>query len=654
MAFAATARALALLTAVTALVAAPAPARAAGEPDAAALEQAGVRDIVVKRKPGLDGAERAEVRADADVRLQTMLPVTDTEVVRADPGQLTEAIDALQSDPGVLYAEPDAAVHAQTADPYWNSLWGLRNTGQTIGGRTGLADADIDGPEAWALGATGIGAKVAVVDTGIVATHPDLASKLATNPGETGGGKESNGVDDDHNGFVDDWRGWDWIDDDNVPADLHGHGTHVSGTIAAAQDTVGISGVAPGARVLPLRVLGANGSGSSSGVAAAFAYAGDMGIPIVNASLGSNTMSRAQRDAILAHPDTVYVVAAGNDGRDVDATPAYPCAIPAPNIVCVGATDNRDQIASFSNVGAANVDLFAPGVSILSDYGLGGSNYVYMNGTSMATPHAAGVLALMRQAAPSLSAAQLQRALLDAAEPKPQLAGRAATGARLNADSGVRGVLSLTGQSVVVADGDGDGVADAADNCPTVSNPTQVDGDGDGDGDACDPPPPIRTEPAPEPAPAPAPTPAPAPVPAPAPAPRPAPAHPLPAPADPLTPVSPAPSLSRLIATKPTATLCRTTRSRCTPRPAVLSFRLGDSGRVTAQLQKRVCSAGDCRYRVAATVAASGRAGANHLAIGDRGVTSRLPTGTYRARLVATVDGERSAPATTGFSVRRR
>ncbi|MEA2227760.1 MAG: serine protease, partial [Solirubrobacteraceae bacterium] len=460
MAFAATARALALLTAVAALVAAPAPARAAGEPGVAALEQAGVRDIVVKRKPGLDGAERAAVRADADVRLQTMLPVADTEVVRADPGRLTEAIDALESDPDVVYAEPDAPVHAATTDPYWNSLWGLRNTGQTIGGRTGLADADIDGPEAWALGATGIGVKVAVVDTGIVATHPDLASKLATNPGETGGGKESNGVDDDHNGFVDDWRGWDWIDDDNVPNDLHGHGTHVSGTIAAAQDSVGISGVAPGARILPLRVLGANGSGSSSGVAAAFAYAGEMGIPIVNASLGSNTMSRIQRDAILAHPDTIYVVAAGNDGRDVDATPAYPCAIPAPNIVCVGATDNRDQIASFSNVGAANVDLFAPGVSILSDYGLGGSNYVYMNGTSMATPHAAGVLALMRQAAPSLSAAQLQRALLDAAEPKPQLAGRAATGARLNADSGVRGVLSLTGQSVVVADGDGDGVAD--------------------------------------------------------------------------------------------------------------------------------------------------------------------------------------------------
>ncbi|MEA2228623.1 MAG: serine protease, partial [Solirubrobacteraceae bacterium] len=317
-----------------------------------------------------------------------------------------------------------------------------------------------------------------------------------------------------------------------------------------------------------------------------------------------------------------------------------------------GATDNRDQIASFSNVGAATVDLFAPGVSIVSDYGLNGSNYVYMNGTSMATPHAAGVLALMRQAAPSLGAAQLQQALLDAAEPKPQLAGRAVTGARLNADTGVRGVLSLTGQSVVVADGDGDGVPDAADNCPTVSNPTQVDTDGDGAGDECDPPPPLRAEPAPSPAPAPTPTPTPAPAPVPSPAP--APVRPVPAPADPLTPVAPAPSLSRLIATKPTATLCRATRSRCTPRPAVLSFRLGDSGRVTAQLQKRVCSGGECRYRVAATVAAAGRAGVNRLAIGDRGAASRLPTGTYRARLVATVDGERSAPATTGFSIRRR
>jgi subtilisin family serine protease len=176
-------------------------------------------DLIVRRDAGLDATERADVRADAGVQLEQALRLPDTEVVRAAPGELTEALAALEADPDVVYAEPDAPVHATATDPYWAVQWALENTGQTVRGVSGVADADIDAPGAWALGTTGAGRTIAVVDTGVNLAHPDLASQIATNPGETGGGRESNRVDDDHDGLTDDWRGWDWVAADNDPAD---------------------------------------------------------------------------------------------------------------------------------------------------------------------------------------------------------------------------------------------------------------------------------------------------------------------------------------------------------------------------------------------------------------------------------------------------
>ena len=223
-------------------------------------------------------------------------------------------------------------------DSAFGDLWGLRNTGQNAG----LAGADIDVLGAWQR-SEGLGVTVAVVDTGINADHEDLTGQLASTKAELEGVP---GIDDDGNGYVDDVKGWDFLGRDNVAQDGSGHGTHVAGTLAAAGGNgLGVVGVAPRAKVLPLRVLGDDGKGTMSAVASAFDYAGDLGVRVVNASVGG-AYSAAVRTAIAAHPDTLYVVAAGNDTLDADtASGAFPCALPEPNVVCVGATDNRDALA---------------------------------------------------------------------------------------------------------------------------------------------------------------------------------------------------------------------------------------------------------------------------------------------------------------------
>src|SRR4051812_19435733 len=280
-----------------------------------AAAQAAEGDIIVQRAPGLDGAERQALRADAGVKLVETLPIERTELVSAaDPAK---ALAALQADDDVVYAEADRRVRLTStmSDPAFGMLWALQNTGQADeAGQFGTAGDDIDATSAWDQ-TEGAGVTVAVVDTGILAAHVDLVDQIASNAAEVGG---SPGVDDDHNGYIDDVHGWDWVQRDNVPQDAHGHGTHVSGTIAAeGNNHFGVVGVAPQAKILPLRVLDASGRGWMSDIASAFDYAGDMGVRIVNASLGG-AYSQALEDVIADHPGTLYVVAAGNDAADSD------------------------------------------------------------------------------------------------------------------------------------------------------------------------------------------------------------------------------------------------------------------------------------------------------------------------------------------------
>jgi thermitase len=405
------------------------------------IQAEGVREIIVKRQPDLSAAGQAALRAQAGITYEGPGPLPNTELDQAPAGDLAGAVATLKRDPAVQYAEPNGEVSAASTpnDPYFGLQWALSNTGQSVLGTSGTPGDDIGATYAWTH-ASGASVTVAVVDTGVDLTAADLAGRLV--PGQ------------------------DYVSPSNAAQDQNGHGTHVAGIIAADQNNfTGVSGVAPAAEVMPLRVLDSNGSGTLDAVAAAFNYAGQHNVRIVNASLGGPGTSQALADAITSNPNTLYVVAAGNDGANDDdpSSPFYPCDIPAANLICVGASDQNDQPASFSDYGATSVDLFAPGVNILSTYLTGSPPYAYLSGTSMATPMVSGTLALMLSHNPSLSAAQLKSDLLASADPAPQLSGLSVTGGELDAAAAVamaggdapyaapgdRGVPTVTGNAAV-------------------------------------------------------------------------------------------------------------------------------------------------------------------------------------------------------------
>jgi thermitase len=397
----------------------PAGAGAAEPGGPTAPGSASVTRVIVRFAADASTQERADMRAAADVKRDAALPVRGVELVDPEPGvSVGAAVADLERMDGVVYAEPDHVVR-QTAvpnDPLLSYEWDM---------------TAIRAPEAWDVTTGSAQVTVAVVDTGIDATHPDLAPNLWTNPGESGGGRETNGLDDDGNGRIDDVHGWDFVDHDAQPQDGNGHGTHVSGTIAArGNDASGVAGLNWSSAIMPLRVLGDDGSGYVSDAITAYAYAARSGARVVNASLGGPSSSRAEHDAIAAAPSTLFVVAAGNDGANNDTTPEYPCDYDLANVVCVAAGDHDDTLASFSNYGPANVDLAAPGVDIASTWP--GARYALLDGTSMATPHVAGAAALLLAHDGTLGVAGLRAALLSSVHPVAALAGRVATGGRLD------------------------------------------------------------------------------------------------------------------------------------------------------------------------------------------------------------------------------
>ena len=298
-------------------------------------------------------------------------------VVRSGTRTTAAMIRELQADPEVLVAEPNYIRHVSVAlpnDTYFGNLWGLNNTGQTLNGTAGTNGADIQFPAAWNLAPASSPGEVvvAVMDTGLDTSHPDIVANLWTNSGEIAG----NGIDDDGNGYADDVHGYNFVDGNANITDSGYHGSHVAGTIAAVgNNSLGVIGVAYKAHVMVLKVSNDGSTISSSAEISALQYAAMMkarGVNIVaiNASFGGGSSSSTESAAIQAAGDAgiVFCAAAGNSTANNDTTPSYPASYRLSNMIVVAASDQNDQLASFSNYGATTVDLAAPGTNIYSLY----------------------------------------------------------------------------------------------------------------------------------------------------------------------------------------------------------------------------------------------------------------------------------------------
>ncbi|MBX3019274.1 MAG: S8 family serine peptidase [Bdellovibrionaceae bacterium] len=355
------------------------------------------------------------------------------------------ALMDIQSTDDVLLVEPNYVyrVNKTANDPDLGKLWGIRNSGQQDSSRqAGVAGIDVDAERAWDITTGSKDVVVAVIDTGVDYRHPDLAANAWVNEAELNG---KPGVDDDGNGFVDDVYGASFADPAKPtgnPMDDHGHGTHCAGTIGAkGDDGRGIVGVSWDVRIMGVKFLGADGSGSLEGAIQAIDYATRMGARIQSNSWAGGGYSKLLEEAIQRADaaNVLFIAASSNSGGNNDASPVYPATYNVPNIISVAAIDNRGTLADFSNYGRTTVHVAAPGVNIHSS--LPGSAYDSWSGTSMATPHVSGVAALLVAHDAYATHYQLRQRILDGARPLAGLRGKVSTGGVVNA------YYSLTGQA---------------------------------------------------------------------------------------------------------------------------------------------------------------------------------------------------------------
>jgi subtilisin family serine protease len=314
-------------------------------------------EVLVRFEPGASARERSRARSAAGVELQEAVGLAQTQLV-STTAPVGRAIRRLERQQGVADAQPNYRYEATAVpapdDTFFGELWGLSDPA--------MPDPGVGALEAWENN-KGAGETIAVLDTGVDLTHPDLVGNLWENP-------SPDPVDEDLHGF-------DFVDDDGDPDDYNFHGTHVAGTAAAVADnSLGVAGVAPNAEIMAVRVLDGDGSGSTVEIAEGIEYAADHGADVVNMSLGgpAGAGDKAMADAIEAAgaKGVVVVVAAGNEAADNEVEPESPCVLPQTNLICVAALSKSGALAGFSNYGVESVDLAAPGTSILSskpDYG---------------------------------------------------------------------------------------------------------------------------------------------------------------------------------------------------------------------------------------------------------------------------------------------
>ena len=402
--------------------------------------EAAAREILVKFHEPPQPAQLRQLAAEADAAL--VQPVGRSGIIRVVSRTRSAAalLAALATRPGVAFAEPNYIVHTMSdpSDPLFPQLWGLKNIGQPInGGPAGTAGADMRAAEAWDL-TVGSGSNViAVIDTGIDYTHPDLAPNMWSAPAPftvTIRGVQITCQAGTH--------GFNAITRTCDPMDDHNHGTHVAGTIGAAGNNAnGVAGVNWVTSMMGLKFLGADGSGTTADaidlidfarqVKQIFAASGGANIRVLNNSWGGGDFTQALLDQIngAAADEMLFVAAAGNNGFPNDVFPAYPANYAAPNVISVAATTNTDARAFFSNYGAKTVHLGAPGFDILSTQRNGA--YGFSSGTSMAAPHVSGAAGLALSHC-ALDTVTLKAALVETVDQVSSLLTKTISGGRLN------------------------------------------------------------------------------------------------------------------------------------------------------------------------------------------------------------------------------
>lgn len=324
--------------------------------------------MIVKFKAGSTALDATETLRRTVMGSAVKKFKNGAQLIKLPPGSnVQNSINALLRTGKVEYAEPDYLLTKDdigtTNDPYFNYLWGLKNTGQSVVGSLGSPGIDVNAMPVWDV-TDGNGMVVAVIDTGVDFNHPDLAGKAWVNPGEIPG----NNIDDDHNGYIDDINGWDFWNVDNTVYDWYDgddHGTHVSGTIGAVvNNSLGVVGVAPNVKIMSLKFLGPYG-GYTSDAILAIDYAADNGAKLANNSWGGGPYEQALYDAIQ-NSGMLFVAAAGNSGLNNDVYPHFPSSYANENLLSVASITNTGARSSFSNYGATSVDVAAPGSAVLS------------------------------------------------------------------------------------------------------------------------------------------------------------------------------------------------------------------------------------------------------------------------------------------------
>ena len=313
-------------------------------------------------------------------------------------------LNKMVKNPNIEYIEPNYIYYTQQTfagkdvkDTKFKKQWSLNNTGKNSSSYIffrGMVGEDINALKSWEITKGSREIKIAVLDTGIDYTHPDLLKNIWTNSSELNG---ISGVDDDGNGYIDDIYGYDFANQDGDPLDGHGHGTHCAGIIGAVHNDIGIRGVMGEVSLIGLKFMSDKGQGELIHAIEALHYAIKMRVDIISNSWGGDPKSKALKDAIIATRDEgiLFVAAAGNSkyGNNNDENPIYPANYDVDNVISVGASNYFGNRAIFSNSGKKTVHLFAPGKKIISTVLKG--RYKKMDGTSMAAPLVAGTLGLL-------------------------------------------------------------------------------------------------------------------------------------------------------------------------------------------------------------------------------------------------------------------